>query len=266
VRLILYPRQGHIDLFFALVCCLYGSEAQAEPKNAPIPPIHVYTSEFPPYNFDDGSGKIIGLSTEVTQAVLKELNIKALPESMPWARTYAMAQKEPNILIHSITRTAEREKLFKWVGVIAPATYSLWALSSRPDIRPRNIEDLKKYRIGTTNNDVVEQYLLKQGLPYIDSVSGQEAYETNVLKLQANRIDLWGVSSLPGMYFLKRQGVQGKIVPVFKLKEINGDGMYLAFSALTDDVVVEQFRAALESIKRKGIYEKILAKYSFSSN
>jgi polar amino acid transport system substrate-binding protein len=230
-----------------------------------LPPIHVYTSEFPPYNFDDGSGKIVGLSTEVVQAVLNELHVNALPESMPWARSYAMAQKEPNILIHSITRNAEREKLFKWVGVIAPASYSLWALASRPDIRPSSIEDLKKYRVGTTNNDVVEQYLRKKGLPNIDSVSGQDAYEKNILKLQANRTDLWGVSTLPGMYFLMRQGVQGKIVPVFELKEIDSDGMSVAFGALTDDAVVEQFRNALESIKRKGIYQKILNKYSLSS-
>ncbi|QLG88764.1 transporter substrate-binding domain-containing protein [Chitinibacter bivalviorum] len=234
-------------------------------EKSPLPPIRVLTSEFPPYNYDDGSGEVTGLSTDVVQAVLQELHLKAKPENQPWARIYQLTQDEPNILIHSITRSKEREHLFKWVGVIAPADCSLWALASRTDIHINSIADLKPYRIGTTNNDVVEQYLRRQQLPLIDSVSGQGAYEQNIQKLKAKRIDLWGVSTLPGMYFLMRQGMEGKVIKVFPLKDIPSDGMYMAFGNKTDDTVVEQFRAALENIKRKGIYQQLLNQYGFSA-
>lgn len=251
-------------LMFSLLCLLaaYPSQASANPE---LPPIRVLTSEFPPYNYDDGSGQIKGLSTEVVQAVLKELQLQAKPESMPWARSYMLAQQEPNILLHSITRTKEREHLFKWVGVIAPAEYSLWALAVRSEVNPSSLADLKKYRIGTTHNDVVDQYLRSQDLPKIDSVSGQEAYELNIKKLQLGRIDLWGVSTLPGMYFVMRQGMEGQIVRVFQLKEIPNDGMYMAFGAKTDDAVVAKFRTALEQIKKKGLYQKLLAKYGLGA-
>jgi polar amino acid transport system substrate-binding protein len=251
-------------LLSVLLSLLASQPSHANPGNG-LPTIRVLTSEFPPYNYDDGSGQIKGLSTEMVQAVLKELQLQAKPESMPWARSYMLAQQEPNILLHSITRTKEREHLFKWVGVIAPAEYSLWALAIRSEVNPSSLADLSKYRIGTTHSDVVDQYLRSQNIPHIDSVSGQDAYELNIKKLQLARIDLWGVSTLPGMYFVMRQGMEGKVVRVFQLKEIPGDGMYMAFGAKTDDAVVAKFRTALDSIKKKGIYHKLLAKYGLGA-
>lgn len=223
--------------------------------------VRVLTSEFPPYNYTLDNGKVTGLSTEIVQAVLQDLGIKALPESKPWARAYEEAKNTPNVLLHSITRTRERDTLFKWVGVIAPANYSLWALKSRTDIAIRTIEDAKKYRIGTTNSDVVEQYLQGQKHPVIDSVSGQTAYEQNIERLLLGRIDLWGVSTLPGYYFLTKMNAQDKVVRALPLDDIPGDGMYLAFGAKTPDAVVEKFQAALETFKKKTQYQNLLKKY-----
>lgn len=259
--------RGWLRHSLVIICTLaINNMLYAEPRQgSDLPAIRVLTSEFPPYNYDEGGGKISGLASEVVQAVLAELRLRATPESLPWARSYMLTQQEPNILLHSITRSKERENLFKWVGVIAPADYSLWALAERTDVRPSTLAELKNYRIGTTNNDVVEQYLRRLQLPNIDSVSGQGAYEHNIQKLLANRIDLWGVATLPGLYFLRRQGMEGRIVQVYPLKELPNDGMYMAFGNKTDDAVVEQFRVALDSIKRQGIYQKLLNKYGLNS-
>lgn len=223
--------------------------------------IRVLTSEFPPYNYTIENGSVTGLSTEIVQAVLQEIGVIALPESKPWARAYEEAKNNPNVLLHSITRTKERDVLFKWVGVIAPANYSLWALKSRTDITIRTIDDAKKYRIGTTNSDVVEQYLHGQRHPAIDSVSGQTAYEQNIERLLLGRIDLWGVSTLPGYHFLTKLNAQDKVVRAFPLDDIPSDGMYLAFGAKTTDSVVEKFQAALEAFKKKTQYQNLLKKY-----
>lgn len=267
----IHPRANRLSWLLQswLTLCILAihsvSYAEFRPSSE-LPPIRVLTSEFPPYNYDEGDGKISGLATEVVQAVLAELRLRAVPESLPWARSYMLTQQEPNILLHSITRSKERETLFKWVGVIAPADYSLWALAERTDVRPNTLAELKNYRIGTTNNDVVEQYLRRQQIPNLDSVSGQGAYEHNIQKLLANRIDLWGVATLPGLYFLRRQGMEGRIVKVYALKELPNDGMYMAFGNKTDDAVVEQFRGALDSIKRQGIYQKLLSKYGLTAS
>lgn len=81
--------------------------------------IRIVTEELPPYNMTQ-DGQITGMSTEVVQAVLKEVGMSAPIQSMPWARAYDIALNSENTLIYSITRTRQRENLFKWVGDIAP--------------------------------------------------------------------------------------------------------------------------------------------------
>ena len=61
--------------------------------------------------------------------------------------------KRPDVLIYSIGRTAQREKLFKWVGVIAPTQYYLFSLPQR-NLKLQRLEDAKEYQIATVNEDV----------------------------------------------------------------------------------------------------------------
>ncbi len=93
-------------------------------------PVRILTEEFPPYNYTDG-GKVTGLGTEVVEAVLQELGLQGQFQSMPWARAYETASNVPGVLIYSMVRTPEREKLFKWVGVIAPSDYYLFSLADK---------------------------------------------------------------------------------------------------------------------------------------
>lgn len=225
--------------------------------------ITVLTSEFPPYNYTNKSGKLVGLNTEIVQEVLKELNIEASIESKPWARIYEETQNSPNVLLFSITRTAPREKLFKWIGVLSPADYSLWVLSKRTDI-PKNIDKLKDYLIGTTTQDVVDQYLRSLGLN-VESVAGQTAYDQNIHKLLNGRIDIWGVATLPGSYFIDVASASNLIKRLLIIEGIPNDGMYLAFGSKTDDALVEKFRKALEIVKKKPKYKELLTKYKVNN-
>ena len=238
-------------LFFILTILTYSEEKLK---------IKILTSEFPPYNYTTNDGKLTGLNTEIVQEVLKELGIKSTITSEPWARIYKETQDNANTLLFSITKTKEREKLFKWIGVLSPADYSLWSLKKRGDVNPKNIKELEKYKIGTTNQDVVEQYLKSLGIT-VESVAGQNAYEQNIQKLLTGRIDIWGVATLPGAYFLNHTQNGKEVTRLFVLDGIPNDGMYLAFGPKTDDVLVERFRKALESVKKKPVYKKLLEKY-----
>ena len=91
--------------------------------------LRIVTEDFPPYNFQVGN-EARGLSSEVVQAVLKQINRQAEFEFYPWARAYEIAQNEKNNLIFSIARIPEREALFNWVGSIAPYKTSLYKLKA----------------------------------------------------------------------------------------------------------------------------------------
>ena len=81
------------------------------------------TEEYPPYNYTE-SGIARGITVDI---LLESAALMALPlerrniRSMPWARGYQMAQKGPGVLLFSMTRTSDREHLFKWVGPIVPS-------------------------------------------------------------------------------------------------------------------------------------------------
>ena len=73
-----------------------------------------------------------------------------------------MVQKDNNTVLFSMSRTSNREKLFKWVGPVVSAKIVVLAKKS-DNYKINSIEDLNKYRIGTVAKDIGEQLLIKNG-------------------------------------------------------------------------------------------------------
>lgn len=223
--------------------------------------MRILTEEYPPFNFTD-KGKITGLGTEVVQAVLKEINIEGKFQSVPWARAYETAQTSENVLIYSINRSKEREKLFKWVGVIHPTNYFLFALKAR-NIHLTRLEDARRLQIGTVNQASGEQYLAAQGFVVGRNLQSSATYELNYVKLKLGRIDLW-VMNEQGAYYIARKAKDDPAAVLSKtlrIDELSGDGNYMAFGPKTSDTMVERFRKGLDTIKKNGIYDALQKKW-----
>ncbi|WP_243020381.1 substrate-binding periplasmic protein [Simplicispira sedimenti] len=224
-------------------------------------PVRVLTEEFPPYNYTE-NGRITGLSTEVVEAVFKELGWQGQFQSMPWARAYETARTTPGVLIYSIGRTPERDKSFKWVGVIAPTVYYLYG---RPGYHYRvdSLEAAKNYQIGTVNEDVGEQFLVKRGFEKGKHLQSSVKYEHNYQKLKAGRVDLWIMSELTASYLARQAGddPQQTLLKVYRIPELSSEGYYMAFGAQTPDVTVESFRKALDALRSNGTYDRLQRKW-----
>lgn len=219
--------------------------------------IHVVTEEYPPYNYMDASKKISGVSTEVVENVLKRANQDYQLSLYPWARSYKMAQEEPNVLIYSIGRTEKRESMFKWVDVIAPYDIYLFKLKKRSDIKISSLEDVKHFSVGAVRDDVRAQYLAGLGIKtelVTDDVM-------NIEKITNGRIDLFPMDELGMAALVKKQGGDiNNFEKVFKLDSLSS-GLYMAFSLQTPDEVVNKCKKALQSMKADGSFDKIKAKY-----
>ena len=224
--------------------------------------IRIVTEELPPYNMTK-DGRLTGMSTEVVQAVLKEVGMPAIIESMPWARAYDIALNSENVLIFSITRTAQREKLFKWVGIIAPVHWYLYSKSGR-DISLSHLDDAREYQIGTVKEDAGEQYLVTKGFAIGKNLQSSNKYEYNYEKLKLGRIDLWISIELNALYLIRRAGDDpaNAVMRALSLPELDGEaGLNMAFSLKTPDALVERFRKGLETIRGNGTYDSILKKW-----
>lgn len=239
---------------------LLGFLACALPAMA-IETIKILTEEYPPFNYTD-KGKITGLGTEVVQAVLKEINVEGQFQSVPWARAYESAQNTENVLIYSINRSKDREKLFKWVGQITPTDFFLFSLKNR-NIQLTDLDSAKNLQIGTVNQDIGEQFLASQGFMLGRNLQSSSKYELNYEKLKLGRIDLWVMNEL-GAYFIARQAGDDPAQVLHKslrIPELSGGGNYMAFGLKTPDALVERFRKGLEAIKKNGTYDALQKKW-----
>jgi polar amino acid transport system substrate-binding protein len=233
------------------------------PLLAAAQPLRIVTEELPPYNMTV-NGQVTGLGTEVVQAVLKEAGLAGTPiQAMPWARAYDIALNQENVLIYSITRTPQREKLFKWVGVIAPTHTFLFALNGRvPALK--SLDDARRYQIATVNGDAGEQYLTARGFAIGRNLQSSTRYELNYEKLKGGRVDLWISNELHAAHVVRQAGDDpaATVQRVLALSDLSSEGgVDMAFSLKTPDEVVERARKALETLRRNGTYESLQKKW-----
>jgi len=221
--------------------------------------LQVVTEEYPPYNYTE-NGKVTGFCTDVVKEILKRADIDHSIQSHPWAESYQKAQTEPNVLIYSMGRNVEREPLFKWVDVIARTEVYFYKLKSRPDIKIKTFDDVKKYKIGAVKDDFRAQWLMKQGLK--DQLILVADDKQNMKNLYARKIDIFPIGEYVAYNISHQEGrAFSGLEKAMYVKDMSAD-LYMAFSRETPDVTVEKSKKALFEIKNDGTYKKIKSKYA----
>lgn len=249
-------RTGLARLF--RVAVLAGCLAGFAPMSATGQAIKVVADNYPPYNYIE-DGHVTGASVDVVRAVLGIVGVDADIVIMPWARAYRTALDEENVLIFTITRSKNREGLFKWVGPVGEYRAVLFRNAGRADIQVNTLEEARKYRIGATRDDAAPQFLLAQGF---DDLQQVHRGDLNLEKLLHDRIDLWLENELTAAYIVKRKGHDPAQVlrKVYDLRMGRNAG-YMAFSLDTPDRIVDLFKTALATVKANGTYAEIQRKY-----
>jgi len=231
-----------------LTALLVGfSSAKAEhPASVDLSNVSIVTSIYPPYSFSGPKG-LEGVAIQRAKKILEHLKLNKPISIFPWARAYETAKTSPNTLLFSMARSAEREKLFKWVGTIVDFNVKIYKLKARKDIKVKTLEDLKRYQIGALNKDIKGNYLHSQGIP-TEMLSSEE---TGIHMLYRGRIDMIPIDVESFKYRVEKLGYSiDKIEEVIALEDISRP-LYMAFSNNTPDAVVEAFRTALESVRRE---------------
>jgi len=112
---------------------LFGSNVFAEQNDAEQShatrlsvhsyPLNYYTEIYPPSSFYNDN-QLTGISVELMRAMWRDMS---MPQQqimvVPWARGYRQISMHPNNVLFAMSRTAERDPLFKWVGPIFESQY-----------------------------------------------------------------------------------------------------------------------------------------------
>ena len=246
-----------ITLFVLLFCM------SAFPVNAQQS-WNIMTEELPPYNFNQ-DGLVQGISADLLLELMKRNGIsidRSDIKLLPWPRAYQTVQDMPGSILFSAARTAQREKLFQWVGPITDLTIGLVALKKN-NIKLHSLKDVKKYRLGTIRDGAPEQLVLRGGVPESDLDRIADPV-LNIKKLQAGRIDLFAFSVPSTRYLMLKEGIDpDEYESVFTLKQAD---LYYAFHRGTDDELIRTLNKTLQEMKEpdttgKSPVDRIIDKY-----
>ncbi|MCP4752946.1 MAG: ABC transporter substrate-binding protein [Proteobacteria bacterium] len=221
--------------------------------------ISFITEQYPPFNMKK-DGRLQGIAIDLMGKMLVEIGSTQTRENiklLPWALGYKRIQATRNTCLFSMTRTAERENMFKWVGPIAPTKISVLALKKR-NIKIRSEKDLAKFKAGVIRDDIGDQMANKAGIKKknIQRVSSNTA---NIKKLLRGRIDIWIYEESVAKWQIKSAGFNPndfEVVYVLKKGEL-----FFAFHKETPDSQIDQFQKALDGLKSTKEHETILNKY-----
>ncbi len=215
----------------------------------------IFTEDYAPFNYTE-DGKLTGLSSEIMLELLPRVGQPNNIKEMLWSDAYEKLSKSDGCILYSMTRTEEREDLFKWVGPLASDQWVFYAKKGNA-IKISNLNDAHKVaKIGTCKDSVFEQFLKKEGFTNIVSVVDDSE---NVTKLISGDIDLWIVGDLQGIYKTKSAGVDPADFEV--VQTIQDAPIYIAFSKRTPDADINKWQKALDDLKAEGIYRTIMSKY-----
>jgi polar amino acid transport system substrate-binding protein len=202
------------------------------------------TEDAPIQNYFNNKHKLVGSSIKIVKSILKTTGSKQTIDDikvLPWALAYQKTLNNKNYALFSTSRTEEREKLFKWAGPISALRI---AIVSKKDsgIRIKDLQEVRKYKIGVVNHDVGQQLINSMvkdlKVEFADSTKG------NLQQLNAGTVDLIVGNEAIIKYFIKNNGLNIQdYKTVYILKELN---QWVAFNVLTSDELVQTIQSAFD--------------------
>jgi len=213
--------------------------------------LNLLTEELPPLNFTDNK-TVTGLSVDVVREIQRRAGNADPIVVVPWARGYKDALELPDTALFSTARTADRERLFQWVGPLARLEHVLYKKRGSPIALATLDEARRVGSIAIYRDDVREQFLKGRGFTNLD-ISPKPA--SCARKLLEGRVDLWLDSNLTAPQVIRQIGSDpSEIEPVLTIKP---DYLYIAFSRATPASVVRDWQSALDAMNRDGAFDRI---------
>jgi polar amino acid transport system substrate-binding protein len=136
------------------------------PSDPPVPAIRfLTTADFPPFNFRDSTGELIGYNIDLARRICTEANVACTIQAWPWEQAAdALADSQGDALIAGIDMSPENGERFDF-----SATYL--ALPGRFVSRAEDIPDFDVARLGTANVGVragsAHEEFLRRYLPEV---------------------------------------------------------------------------------------------------
>jgi len=222
------------------------------PTAAAAQTVSFFTEEYAPFNYRDG--KVIkGATVEQVEKVMADIGVDYTLELVPWARAYGMAQTTPMTCVFATAHNGLRDPLFKWIEpLLVDRNILIKAKNSK--VAADDLEDAKKYLVGTWREDYTETTLKEKGFPKLDVASD---FNATLRKLLGGRIDMMPISEL---YFDKLKQEQ----PLEMVTVLSTQPMGVACQKDFPEDLRRRMQTALDKLIADGTQRQIFKKYGLT--
>lgn len=216
----------------------------------------VYCENDPPFQFIGAGGELEGYAVELVREIQRRVGSRVPIEMVPWARGYNEILKSPGVVLFSMSRSAEREGLFRWVGPIAETAFGFYCRADSL-VRVDSLDGAKKLRaIGVVQDDIRHQFLAANGFANLEPVTDNS---TNLKKLFAGRIDVFAgslndIEAELASAGRKKEDV--RLLYVFYRVDV-----YIAMSKTIPPAAAAAWNGALESMREDGFFREVMDRW-----
>jgi polar amino acid transport system substrate-binding protein len=229
---------------------------------AATPTFRVVTEDSPPF-VAEHDGKVDGPGKVFVELLMQRAGLQFTHQVYPWARSLALAQRAPNVLIYALARTPERESQFHWVGELLSMRIHLYALSGSRVARVESLEQARQLRIGVVHRDVRLDWLRANG--FADMKPGDasgldlsENSQVNMLKLRRGLVDVVPVGRTALLSYCRQNHIDcSQFRQVYTLPLTVS--LYLAASRQTPYEYVNHLRYHYRKLVQDGTHEQVFA-------
>jgi len=217
----------------------------------------IYSEQAPPFQVPpSGDAPATGFAVEIVRALQREVGTNEPIQFVEWALGFYEAQHTPNVMLFTIARTNDREKLFRWIGPFFTVEYVLVAKKQRfrSTLTTEQAKGLKI--IGTVKGDARDQILRDAGFTNLEQTT---TAALNVRKLQAGRIDAYATSNVAWKEQIRKEGFNPEeFEVVYSIREIP---VYCAFSPTTDPQIIAAWERAFNTISADGKLKRLASQW-----
>lgn len=133
------------------------------PNLAPVPAIRfLTTADFPPFNYRDAAGELIGFNIDLARGVCAEINVACTIQAWPWEQAAnALADNQGDALIAGLALTPENGDRFDFSSLylMLPGRFVTRVADAR-GFAPENLTgSVVSVRRGTTHAAFIARYL-----------------------------------------------------------------------------------------------------------
>ncbi|RCK28410.1 hypothetical protein TH8_03370 [Thalassospira profundimaris] len=255
-----------ITALFAVTLISISTIASAQ--NTLIPPagnhetITLACNPFPPAKIADKATEP-GYDVEILRAAFATRNITLLTPFYPWKRAYFLARTGQVDGLCSCSYLPEREADFLFSDILGHVRVAIYSTRDEVLGSVETLADARDMTVGVVNGYNLETAARKAGLDII--MANSETTLVNLLL--SKRLDA-ALSFRAPMDYVLNVGKSGATdIDKIKSKILSNDPYYSCISRTTEhaSLLLAQLNVGLSTIRKNGLYDKILAKYGILS-